>query len=156
MNYSTYLSSDVQAIGDVEKTMSEMFTSMASRQFVKSYLVWSKLKLFLWARTCLFFNGFYPMCCHSHERRLVWICPCISCKWNFSNWFLWGSKLVFYTKYKSAITAISASSSTICSSNTSSTRLRIVEQPGMSDSFSSSRRRRNIFLSLGVSITLRA
>ena len=156
MNYSTYLSSDVQGISDIKKTMSKMPTNMTSRQFVKSYQIWSKLKLFLWARTCLFFNSFYPVCCHSHEQCLVWICPCISCKWKFSNWFLWGSKLVFYTKYKIAITTISASSSTICSSNTSSTHLHIVEWPGMSDSFSSSQRRRNIFLSLGDSITLRA
>ena len=93
MNHSTYLFSDVQVISDVQKTMSKMFTGMTPRQFVKSSKVWSKLKLFLWASTCLFFNRFYPVCCHSHEWCLIWICPCISCEWNFANWFLYGFQM---------------------------------------------------------------
>ena len=148
MNYSTYLFSDVQ------KTMNKMFVGMTSRQFVKSSKVWSKLKLF--CEPVPVFSSTDSIQCAVTAMNDVWFGSVHVSVVNeiLPTDFYMGSKWVFYTKYEIVVTSISFWSCFICSSYASLIQLHMVEWLGISDSFSSSWRSRNIFLSLGDSTTL--
>ena len=79
---------DLNAICDKQKTMSKVVTRMSPRYLVESNQVCSKVKLLNNSSWCCLLNRLDPMSSHSHERYLIWICPCISGAGYFPHWFL--------------------------------------------------------------------